>query len=281
MQDLKEKIIVITGANIGIGKATAEALAVRGAKLRLLCRSEEKTRPVIDELKKLARHDDIRFIKLALDDFASVRSAAAELLAMDEPIHVLINNAGLAGQKGLTKNGFELLFGVNHLGHFLLTELLLERIKASAPARIVNVASRAHYNATSIDWDALKKPTAHTTAMHEYAVSKLANVLFTKALAKKLSGTGVTTYALHPGVIASNIWQKLPWPIRPIALAFMKSTVDGAYATVHTATAPELAHETGKYYDEDGSEKKPSALALDPALAAELWRRSESWTRSA
>lgn len=277
MQDLKDKIIVITGANIGIGKATAEALAKRGAKLRLLCRSEEKTLPVIEELKGLAGHDDVRFVKLALDDFASIREAAKQVLAFDEPIHVLINNAGLGGQKGTTKDGFELLFGVNHLGHFLLTSLLLPRIRESAPARIVNVASRAHYDAKGIDWEALTKPTAHATAMHEYSISKLCNVLYSKELAKKLAGTGVTTYSLHPGVIASNIWQKLPWPIRPIALMFMKSTEAGAYASVRTATAPELAHESGKFYDEDGSEKAPSALAQDPALAAELWRRSEEW----
>ncbi len=203
---------------------------------------------VIEELKRLAGHDDVKFIPLSLDDLGSVRAAAKQLLAMDEPIHVLINNAGLAGQRGKTKDGFEIHFGVNHLGHFLLTTLLLDRIRASAPARIVNVASRAHYNAKGIDWNALREDTAHYTGMHEYSISKLANVLFTKELARRLSGTGVTTYAIHPGVIASNIWARVPGIVRPLVHAFMKSSEEGAHATVHTATADSVAHESGKYY---------------------------------
>jgi len=280
MQDLKGKIIVITGANIGIGKAAAEVFARRGASLRLLCRSEEKTRPVIEELKRLAGHDDVKFIPLSLDDLGSVRAAAKQLLAMDEPIHVLINNAGLAGQRGKTKDGFEIHFGVNHLGHFLLTTLLLDRIRASAPARIVNVASRAHYYAKGIDWNELREDTAHYNGMNEYSISKLANVLFTKELARRLSGTGVTTYAIHPGVIASNIWARVPGIVRPLVHAFMKSSEEGAHATVHTATADSVAHESGKYYDEDGSVKTPNRLADDQALARELWTRSEDWVRA-
>ena len=145
MKDLAGKVMLITGANTGIGRVTAEALAERGARVILACRSEEKTRPVVDGI--LAAGGDARFIPLDLADLDSVRAAATKVLATDEPLHVLINNAGLAGLRGLTKQGFELIFGTNHLGHFLLTELLLPRLRKSAPARIVNVSSGSHYQA--------------------------------------------------------------------------------------------------------------------------------------
>src|SRR4029078_7240297 len=131
-----------------------------------------------------------------LGELASVRACAEAIRARNIPIHGLVNNAGLAGQRGLTKDGFELTFGTNHLGHYLFTRLLLDRIKQSGSARIVNVASAAHYHAKGINWDALRRDTNSRTGMHEYAVSKLSNVLFTKELARRLEGTKVTTYAL-------------------------------------------------------------------------------------
>ena len=208
-----------------------------------------------------------------------MRTAAAAFLARDLPLHVLVNNAGLAGQRGHTKSGFELAFGTNHVGHFLFTELLLEKLKASAPARIVNVASTAHYNAKGIDWEAVRKPTRSLTALDEYAVSKLANVLFTKELARRLAGTKVTTYALHPGVVATDVWRRVPIGLRGLAKLFMKSAEDGAKTTIYCATSPAVAAETGKYYD-DVKEKRPSKQADDLVLAAELWTCSEAWTRA-
>src|SRR5207248_2014314 len=127
---------------------------------------------------------------------------------------------------------------------------LLDRVKASAPARVVNVSSVGHYQAKGIDWDALRQPTKAFTAMPEYAVSKLCNVLFTQELARRLEGIGVTTYAVHPGAIASEIWKRVPSPVRPVMKAFMKSPEEGATTTLWCATAPELAGETGRYYDE-------------------------------
>lgn len=276
---LKGRTMLITGANTGIGLATAEVLAARGARVWLGCRSEERARPVLDRLR--ASGGDVELLSIDLADLASVRAAAGRFLATGEPLHVLINNAGVAGKRGLTPQGFELTFGTNHLGPFLFTTLLLDRLRASAPARIVNVASRAHYQAKGIDWDALRKPASTLAGLPEYAVSKLCNVLFTRELARRLEGSGVTTYALHPGVIASDIWREVPSLVRPLIKLFMRSSEEGARTSLKCATAPELASSTGRYYDENGVEREPSRLARDEALAAELWARSEAWVREA
>jgi retinol dehydrogenase-12 len=275
MADMTDRICVVTGANTGIGKETALGLARMGARVVLACRSEDKTRPVIDEIaSETGTSPD--FLALDLGSLARVRAAAAELLDRGHPIHVLVNNAGLAGQRGETADGFELEFGVNHLGPYLFTRLLLDRIVDSAPARIVNVASGSHYQVKGeVDWN-VKGKTRSVTGLKEYARSKLANVLFTVELARRLDGTGVTTYSLHPGVIASDIWRRLPWPVRPIAKKFMKSPEEGAQTSIYCATAPELAGETGLYYD-DCKPKRPSRLARDEALATEMWNRSADW----
>lgn len=276
-KDLGGRTIFITGANTGIGRATAVLLGRRGARLYLAGRSLERTQPVIDELRAEG-NEDVHYLPLDLGDLASVRACAKRFLETGHPLHVLINNAGLAGQPGLTKDGFERTFGVNHLGHFLLTELLLERLKESAPSRIVNVASRAHLRCRGIDFDALTKPTRTFTGLREYGVSKLANVLHAKELARRLEGTGVTTYAVHPGVVASDVWRAIPWPFREIAKAFMRTNEEGAATSVYCATAPELANASGRYYA-DCRESRVNPLADDEALAKELWRRSEEWTR--
>jgi NAD(P)-dependent dehydrogenase (short-subunit alcohol dehydrogenase family) len=277
-KDLAGKTILITGANTGIGRETALALGARGARLYLAGRSEERTRPVMEEVRARG-NDEVAFLPLDLGDLASVRSCAEAFLDRESSLDVLLNNAGLAGHRGRTKDGFEITFGVNHLGHFLLTELLTDALKAAGASRVVNVSSQAHYRADGIDWDALRKPTATTTGLPEYQVSKLCNVLHARELSRRLEGTGVHTYALHPGVIASDVWRRVPWPIRPLMKAFMKSSEEGAATSIHCATSPEVADHTGRYYD-DCAETEPSALALDEALAAELWERSVEWTRA-
>jgi NAD(P)-dependent dehydrogenase (short-subunit alcohol dehydrogenase family) len=278
--ELSGKVYIVTGANTGIGKVTAAELARRGGHVFLACRSEDKTKPVIDEIKRETPDAKVEFLALDLADLGSVRRAADEFKARKLPLHGLINNAGLAGSRGTTKDGFELIFGTNHLGPFLFTTLLLDVLKQSAPARIVNVASEAHYSAKGIDWDAQRKKTRSVTGLDEYAVSKLANVLFTKELARRLEGTGVTTYSLHPGVVATDVWRRVPPPFRWVMKAFMISPEKGAQTTLYCATAPELAKETGKYF-EKSKEKKPNKLADDVALAGELWKRSAEWTAQA
>ena len=265
----------MTGANTGIGKETARALAQRGARVTLAGRSEDKTRAAMADIAAETPAADLEFLRLDLGDLDAVRAAAAEFLARDEPLHVLINNAGLAGSKGMTSSGFEIMFGTNYVGPFLFTNLLLDRLKDAGNARIVNVASTVHYQAKGIDWEAVRQPTKSAAGMKEYAVSKLANVLNAQELARRLEGTGVTTYSLHPGVVASDVWRKVPWPARSVIKVFMKSTEDGAKTTLHCAASPEAASETGLYYDE-AKVKKPSSVAT-PELAAELWERSEAW----
>jgi dehydrogenase/reductase SDR family protein 13 len=281
MTDLAGRTFVVTGANTGIGKETARGLAQRGAHVVLANRSEEKTRPVMDELRAQHPGAKLDFVALDLGDLASVRACAAELLKRDHPIHVLINNAGLASVRGQTKDGFELAFGTNHLGHYLLTRLLLDRIRAAAapgrPARIVNVSSHSHYSAKGIDWDDLQRPSRSVTGLHEYEVSKLANVLFTAELARRLPAAEVTTYALHPGVIASDIWQRrVPRFLSALPRLFMKSTVDGAKTSLYCATSTDVTGDTGRYYA-DSKEKRPNQVAGDEALARTLWDKSASW----
>ena len=276
--DLQDRTILITGANTGIGLAAARQVARRGAHVVLACRSEAKTQPVIDAIRRDTGNQAVEFLALDLADLGSVRASAQRFLAGGSPLHGLINNAGVAGQRGITRDGFELAFGVNHLGHFLFTQLILERLRGSAPARIVAVSSRAHFQTKRIDFEALRERTPSFTGLPEYAVSKLCNVLFTQELARRLEGTGVTTYALHPGVIASDIWRRIPSPLREIymRLAFMKSTEDGARPLVFCATAPEVASASGRYYD--GCNERPASRYAAPELARQLWEQSEAWT---
>jgi retinol dehydrogenase 12 len=276
-QPMKDVVAIVTGANAGIGRATAIELARRGAHVFLAGRSEEKTRPVIEEIGRAAPRAAPQFLPLDLGDFASVRQCAENFLRRDLPLGLLVNNAGVAGQRGITKSGFELAFGINHLGHFLFTNLLLDRMRKSSPARIVTVASRAHYRAKALDFEAVRRRTRSITGLHEYGVSKLANVLFSAELARRLSGTGVTTYSLHPGVVASEIWRRVPPPFRWLIKLSMISPEEGAKTTLHCATSREAGAESGLYYNECRP-RRPSALARDVDLARELWRRSEAWT---
>lgn len=270
-------VVIVTGANTGIGRATARALALEGAHVFLACRSEEKTQPVIEEIRRASSQATVEYLPLDLGDFDSIRRCADAFLRRDLPLHVLINNAGLTGRRELTRSGFEVAFGVTYVGHFLLTRLLLDRIKASAPARIVTVASAAHYQAQTIDFDAVRRPSATASGLAAYGVAKLANVLFSAELGRRLEGTGVATYSLHPGVVASDVWRLVPWPVRPLIKLFMLSTEDGARTTLFCATSPECATETGLYYDKCQA-RTPSAAAQDRTLAMALWDQSERWT---
>ena len=275
--DLAGKTFVITGANTGIGKITATDLARRGAHVILACRSPSKAQPVIDEIKRATGNDRVELVALDLGDLASVRAAATEIVAKNLPIHGLINNAGLAA-RGQTKDGFELTFGTNHLGHYLFTRLLLDRLEQAGSARIVNVASNSHYRAKSIDWDAQQRPTKSISAVTEYEASKLANVLFTKELARRLDGTGITTYAVHPGVVATDVWRRIPRPLRWLVKRFMLTPEQGAQSTIVAATDPALANQTGRYYTVGGKEKHPSRVSNDVELAKTLWTKSAEWT---
>ena len=270
------QVALITGGNVGIGRVTAIELAKKGFQVVIAGRSIERTQPVLDHINSLAVDEPAIFLPLDLASLDSVRECARIFTQLNLPLHLLVNNAGVAGLKGLTKDGFELAFGVNHLGHFLLTQLLLEKLKSSGPSRVVTVSSRAHKRAAEIDWDALCRPTSTWTGIREYAVSKLANVLFSSELAKRLHGTSVSTYALHPGVVDTEIWRALPEWARPLLrLRGLLTAEEGAQTSLHCAmNAPQ--QESGLYY----AESKPTrtaAMAQNSELAAILWKRSEAW----
>jgi NAD(P)-dependent dehydrogenase (short-subunit alcohol dehydrogenase family) len=280
-KDLAGKTFLVTGANTGIGRATVEALGARGAKRILIAaRSAEKTKPVLDALT--AQGVETAFVAMDLGDLASVKRAGDDVLAKDWTIDALINNAGIAGLQGLTKDGFEITFGTNHLGPYLFTEKVLPLVKRAPQGRIVNVSSQGHYRHRAykpdqiIDWDAFRRPTPTVTALPEYFVSKLCNVLHAKELARRLSGTKVTTYSLHPGGVASDIWERRSKLLSFVIKPFLITNEKGARTQVRCATDPALAKETGLYYDKEKA-KEPSKLAHDVALQDELKRRSDEW----
>ncbi len=276
--ELGGRTFLVTGGNTGIGRATVSALAQRGARVYLAARSRAKGEAAAAEITAATGNDAVFFLPLDLADLDSVRAAATAFLARDEPLHVLVNNAGVAGRRGLTRQGFELMFGVNHLGHFVFTNALLGRLTDSGPARVVTVSSDAHYSAPGIDFDALRRPARGITGMPAYAVSKLANVLFSAELSRRLAGTGVTTYALHPGVVASDIWRRVPWPVRPLVTRRMLTVDQGAATSLYCATAAELASASGLFYDKCAP--RPASAVATAELGAALWERSVAWTVS-
>ncbi len=273
--ELTGRTFMVTGGNTGLGRATAAGLAKRGGRVYVACRSPEKGRQAVADIVAATGSDAVAFLPLDLADLASVRRCAEQFLALGEPLHVLINNAGVGGRRGITKDGFELAFGVNHLGHFALTTALLDRLAASAPARVVTVASDSHYQARAVDFDAVRRPTASVTGLPEYAVSKLCNVLFSQELARRAQGRGITTYALHPGVVASDIWRRVPWPIRPLIKLRMISPEEGAQTSLYCATSGSVAAASGRFYD-NSREREPSQVAT-PDLARALWEHSQAW----
>lgn len=274
----EKPVALITGANSGIGKATAHALALQGYQVFLACRSRTRTEPVLQEIREASDGNaQVEFLELDLADLASVRRCAENFLARNLKLHLLINNAGLAGQKGQTRSGFELAFGTCHVGHFLLTTLLLERLKESTPARIVVVSSKAHRHAREIDFFAVRQPTSSAGGLKEYSVAKLANLLFVLELTRRLKGTGVTTYAVHPGIIGTEVWRTLPRPLHWLLKFLLKTPKEGAKTILHCATTDQLVNETGLYY-ENNKQQKPSVVAESHELATLLWKFSENCT---
>lgn len=276
---LNGKVALVTGANSGIGAVTARELALQGYHVFLACRDADKAQQVISAIDQQSRGQaKAEFIALDLASLDSIRACAAQFLAKKLPLHLLICNAGLAGHKGMTKSGFELTFGVCHVGHFLLTQLLTEKLIESKPARVVVVSSKAHRHAKGIDFDAVIRPTESMGALKEYAVAKLANVLFVKELGRRLYGTGVTAYAVHPGVVSTNVWRSLPKPMVKVLSRWMISPEEGAQTTLYCATQPQLSGETGMYYD-NCKVTASSGTAQDIQLARLLWEKSSEWVK--
>ena len=275
MTDLAGRTFLVTGGNAGIGLATATDLARRGGRVYIACRSKARGEEAVAAISAQTGSDQVRLHQLDLANLAGVRQSAQGFIALGEPLHVLINNAGVAGRRGVTADGFELQFGVNHLGHFAFTQALLPLLRGSGAARVVTVASDSHYQAKGIDFDAVRSRTKSMIGMREYSVSKLCNVLFAAELGRRLSGSDVTAYSLHPGVVASEIWRRVPWPARQILTSRMLTIEQGAQTSLYCATSPEVTGDSGKYFDKC-LVTEPSK-AVTPELAATLWDHSEKW----
>jgi NAD(P)-dependent dehydrogenase (short-subunit alcohol dehydrogenase family) len=275
------KTAIITGANSGIGLETAVALAGQGLNTVITARDPERGKRALEDIKARSGSSDVDLVVFDLADMASVRAGAAALLDRCPRIEVLVNNAGVVlSDRRETVDGFESTFAINHLGPFLLTNLLLDRIKASAPARIVTVSSTAHNGARKgLDFDDLQN-TKKYSGMSVYSQSKLANILFTTELARRLEGTGVTANALHPGTVRTGYGHDgdtgflLNLGIR-IASPFFLSPAKGAATSIYLATSPEVEGVTGKYFVKCKA-KEPTAAAQDTDAARKLWDVSEA-----
>jgi NAD(P)-dependent dehydrogenase (short-subunit alcohol dehydrogenase family) len=278
-QHLDGKTCLITGATNGIGRVTAVALAGMGAELFLTYRDKARADETIAEIRQKTGNDKIHLLEADLGSQSQVRVAAAEFLAMGKPLHLLINNAGLGNtSRTITADGIETVFAVNHLAYFLLTMLLLDCIKRSAPSRIVNVASEAHRFGT-INFDDLGGEQRYRT-LGAYSQSKLANILFTYELARRLAGSGVTVNCLHPGGIASGLWTNnglFAQLIMKAAKPFLKTPEQGARTTIYLASSDEVAGVTGKYYA-DCKEKISNRESYDLDVANRLWEVSAQMT---
>ncbi|HSU95788.1 MAG TPA: SDR family oxidoreductase, partial [Gemmatimonadaceae bacterium] len=245
------KICVITGANTGIGKAAAEALAALGAQIIMICRNRAKgERALADIAAAAAKSGRGGGAELAIADLSSqaeIRSVASGILAAHPRIDVLVNNAGVAlNRRELTVDGIERTFAVNYLAYFMLANLLLPGLRAAGSARIVNVASNAHRRGT-LDFDNLQGERSYRN-LRMYSESKLEDVMFTYALARRLAGTGVTANALHPGVVATEIWRQVP-VLDFLSRWLMLSPEKGARTTVYLAASPDVQGVTGQYFD--------------------------------
>ena len=277
---MKNRVCLITGASRGIGRETALALAEKGADLILVCRDRVRGEAVVAEAQAKKGGGSVELVIADLSSQDDIRRAAAEVRKKHDKIHVLINNAGvILMRREVTKDGFEGTFATNHLAYFLLTELLLDLVVAAAPSRIINVSSKVHYNAT-MNFDNLQGEKSYG-GPRAYGQSKLANILFTKALARRLAGKNVTVNALHPGVIASGFLQnnggfyKL---LMKVARPFLMNEKDGAETTIYLATSPEVEGVTGKYFMKC-KEARSNDESQDEAVQERLWKVSEELTR--
>ncbi|KAI8485323.1 retinol dehydrogenase 12-like [Branchiostoma floridae x Branchiostoma belcheri] len=281
---LDGKTIIITGANTGIGKETARDLAARGARVILACRDLTKAETAASEIRKSTGNGNVVIEQLDLASLASVRNFATIINEREPKVNILINNAGVgATPKWVTEDGFVLQFGTNHLGHFLLTNLLLDKLKNSAPSRVVIVSSVMH-EWGKIDFDDISYEKSYSP-IGSYCQSKLANVLFMRELARRLKGTGVTVNALHPGWTRTELarhlattfgWASLPMvPVAAIfCYMFWKNAKQGAQTTIHLVVDKELETTSGMYFS-DCLPCDVSPLAKDEATARRLWRLSE------
>jgi retinol dehydrogenase 12 len=277
---LNGKVIVVTGPTSGIGEVTARELARSGAHVVLVCRNRAKGEALRDALRAKGTSDAVDLVVCDFASLADVRRGAAEIRARFPRLDVLVNNAGaIQMSRSTTVDGLETTFAVNHLAPFLLTNLLLDKLKQSAPSRIVNVASRAHFR-RGIDLDDPEGKTSYH-GFTAYCRSKLENVLFTYELVRRLEGTGVVANCLHPGVVATGFGRNQPGIFKlavRLAAPFMWTAEKGAQTSIFLARDPSVERVTGKYFDEKSRERRSSRLSYDTTLQRRLWDMSERLT---
>ncbi len=269
--NLTGKTILVTGANSGIGLATAKSLAKMGAQVVMLCRSREKGEAARAEVIEATENKSVHLILADLSIQAEVRRAADEFKAKFNRLDVLINNAAIIpAKREVTADGIETQFAVNHLSYFLLTNLLLDVLKASAPSRVVNLSSNLHASG-KVNFDDLQS-TGNYSRMGwgQYSNTKLMNQHFTFELARRLEGTGVTVNSVHPGVIGTNLSRTMPKWMHSVYKAVMPKPEDGAKTSIYVATAPELVNVTGQYFT-NSKLAKAADIARDPDTARRLW----------
>jgi len=277
MGQLTDKVVLVTGANSGIGLEASVKLARMGAQLVMVGRNRAKVDAAVAEVTQRAGSQLVTSMLCDFSSQAAIRSLADEFRRSHTRLDVLVNNAGsVSDRRQVTVDGLEQTFAVNHLGYFLLTNLLLDLLKAAAPARIVNVSSVGHRRG-DLDFEDLQYEKGYQI-MRAYRRSKLGNVLFTRELAKRLAGTGVTVNSLHPGEVATNIWTHAPWftkPLLAVVKLFMITSEQGGDTIVHLATSPEVEGKTGGYYEKNRL-VEAAPLGQDDTLAEKLWRVSAS-----
>jgi retinol dehydrogenase-14 len=270
---LQGKVALVTGANSGIGLEACVKLAAAGAHVVMVARDPKKGEAAVAEVQ---RRSGSKELELLLCDFGSqkqIRALAEAYRAKHDRLDILVNNAGsVNADRVTTEDGLEKTFAVNHLGYFLLTNLLLDLVQKSAPARIVNVSSVGHRHG-DIDFENLQFEKGGYSIMASYGRSKLANVMFTRELARRLEGKNVLVNCLHPGAVATEIWSHAPWFARPflaIAKLFMITSEEGGDRIVYLAMHPAVEGQTGGYYEKNQL-KHPSRPAQDDAVAKKLW----------
>ncbi|MBN3290928.1 RDH13 dehydrogenase, partial [Polypterus senegalus] len=279
---LTGKTAIVTGANTGIGKYIALDLARRGARVILACRSKERGQAALEEIKKKSQNNNIHLRIVDTSLMASVREFAQKINEEEKRLDILINNAGASGlPKRITSEGLEVSFATNHVGAYLLTNLLLDLIKRSAPARIVNVSSVNHKQGV-VDFSHYRGENLSYSMDTVYNHTKLHNILFTNELARRIQGTGVTANSVHPGFVKTEVMRYYNLLTRMavsiVAFFFFKSSEEGAVSTIYCAVSEEVDGITGKYFDSDCSLTLASATARDAALAKKDWEFCEKLT---
>ncbi|MEO8393450.1 MAG: SDR family oxidoreductase [Chloroflexota bacterium] len=284
MASINGKTVLITGGTNGIGKVTALELAKMGATVVIIGRNAAKTQETVAEIKQQSGNQAVESIIADMSSMAEVRRAADEFKAHHNRLHVLINNAGaMFTQRQETVEGYEMTFALNHLAYFLLTDLLLDTLKASAPARIINVSSDAH-KGTKLNFEDLQHEHSYGAmmGMGAYSESKLANILFTYELARRMQGTGVTVNTLHPGVVRTGFGRNnggIMRLIMPLIQRFALSETQGAQTTIYLSSSPEVEGVSGKYFAK--SKAIPSSPeSYDEATQKRLWTISEALTQT-